>query len=255
MTRPTARVGVLLPEGNITCEDEFPRAAPSGASFHFQRLPRAGTAMTAASLLSLHDGALEAAALLRLAQPSAYAFACTSGTFLLGHDRHDEAAARLRSATGRPAITTASALLQACAALNAGRLYMLAPYPADITREEAEFLGFHGVDASDYDAMGCPDGDAIRALDETQVLRRLETRLDTARAADAVFLSCTNLPSLGLIGGLEARLGKPVFSSNTVTIWASLRLAGVSAALPGLGTLGGLPLPDAQRFHAHTETL
>ncbi len=45
--------------------------------------------------------------------------------------------------------------------------------------------------------------------------------------ADALFLSCTNLPTFGLLGELERRFGMPVLSANQVTMWAAMRAAGV----------------------------
>jgi maleate isomerase len=41
--------------------------------------------------------------------------------------------------------------------------------------------------------------------------------------AEAVFLSCTNLPTYDVIPSLEAELGVPVLSANLVTMWAALR--------------------------------
>jgi maleate isomerase len=54
---------------------------------------------------------------------------------------------------------------------------------------------------------------------------------DLARAAhidgaDAVFLSCTNLPTYDVLPSLEAELGMPVLSANLVTMWAALRHLG-----------------------------
>jgi maleate isomerase len=54
---------------------------------------------------------------------------------------------------------------------------------------------------------------------------------------DAVFLSCTNLRTLELIGALEARLAIPVLSSNQVLGWHLLRLAGMPNKLQGYGKL------------------
>jgi maleate isomerase len=47
--------------------------------------------------------------------------------------------------------------------------------------------------------------------------------------AQAVFASCTNLPTYDLIAPLEAELGKPVLTANQVTLWAALRRAGSAA--------------------------
>ena len=44
--------------------------------------------------------------------------------------------------------------------------------------------------------------------------------------ADGIFISCTNFRSLEGIETLEAELGKPVMTSNTTTMWDTLRKAG-----------------------------
>ena len=54
---------------------------------------------------------------------------------------------------------------------------------------------------------------------------------------DAVFLSCTNLRTLNVIPEIEARIGKPVLSSNQVLAWHLLRLAGCHAVDDAPGVL------------------
>jgi maleate isomerase len=51
--------------------------------------------------------------------------------------------------------------------------------------------------------------------------------------ADAIVVSCTNVPTYDLIAPLEAELGKPIVSANQVTMWAALRAVGLSAVGPG----------------------
>ena len=55
--------------------------------------------------------------------------------------------------------------------------------------------------------------------------------------ADAVFISCTDFRGVETIRALEQDLGKPVFTSNQVTLWAMLRLAGVKLPIHGYGQL------------------
>jgi len=59
----------------------------------------------------------------------------------------------------------------------------------------------------------------------------------TAKAGgDAVFVSCTNLPTYDVIAALERELGRPVLTANQVTMWAALVDAGVG---PGEVDTGG----------------
>jgi maleate isomerase len=56
-------------------------------------------------------------------------------------------------------------------------------------------------------------------------------------AADALFISCTNLPTYDAIPQLEAELRMPVLSANQVTMWAALRRIGAHAVGPYQGLL------------------
>ena len=55
---------------------------------------------------------------------------------------------------------------------------------------------------------------------------------DTADA-QAVFISCTNLPTYDVIAPLERELGKPVLTANQVTMWSALHVIGRKAVGPG----------------------
>ena len=53
-----------------------------------------------------------------------------------------------------------------------------------------------------------------------------------ADVPDALFISCTNLPTYDVIPQLEAELRMPVLSANQVTMWAALRRIGKEAVGP-----------------------
>jgi maleate isomerase len=54
---------------------------------------------------------------------------------------------------------------------------------------------------------------------------------------DAVFASCTNLRTFGVIESAEAALGKPVISSNSAFAWHLHKLAGITGPIAGPGQL------------------
>lgn len=56
-------------------------------------------------------------------------------------------------------------------------------------------------------------------------------------AAEAIVVSCTNLPSYDLIAPLERELGKPIVTANQATMWATLRRLGIAAVGPGQALL------------------
>jgi maleate isomerase len=55
--------------------------------------------------------------------------------------------------------------------------------------------------------------------------------------AQAVFLSCTNLPALSIIDKLEKKLNKIVLCSNQVLIWDTLKNIGKNNSVKGFGKL------------------
>jgi maleate cis-trans isomerase len=64
----------------------------------------------------------------------------------------------------------------------------------------------------------------------------LARRADTPEA-QAVLISGTGLPTVGVLERLERELGKPVVSSNQACLWRALRLAGVGEPVTGFGRL------------------
>ena len=58
-----------------------------------------------------------------------------------------------------------------------------------------------------------------------------------SRDADALVISCTDFPVLGIIDQLEAELDKPVITSNQATFWAALRAANIDDSFESYGVL------------------
>ena len=54
---------------------------------------------------------------------------------------------------------------------------------------------------------------------------------------DAVFLSCTNLRTLDVISDIEAKINKPVLSSNQVLAWHLAQLASLDLKHESFGRL------------------
>ena len=55
--------------------------------------------------------------------------------------------------------------------------------------------------------------------------------------AEALLICCTDFNTFDSIEPLETELGKPVVSSNSATLWHSLRNAGIPDRIDGLGSL------------------
>ena len=67
-------------------------------------------------------------------------------------------------------------------------------------------------------------------------VEELAERIDSSEA-EAIFLSCGDMATLGVVDKLEQRLGKPVVTSVQATFWGALRAAGVEDKIEGCGRL------------------
>jgi maleate isomerase len=131
---------------------------------------------------------------------------------------------------GAPAaITTSGALLGALRHLDVTRVATATPYTADLTAGLSIFLAEAGVDVVAASGLGLTSDIWTVPYDVTAGLVR-DTDTDDAQA---VFISCTNLPTYDVIAALEAELGKPVLTANQVTIWSALNVIGRKAVGPG----------------------
>ena len=84
-------------------------------------------------------------------------------------------------------------------------------------------------------SLSVADNAAVGTLPQANLLARCDT---LPREVDAVVLSaCVQMPSLGVIDAAERRLGLPVISAATATLFQLLRRLGLGTRVPGAGRL------------------
>jgi maleate isomerase len=127
--------------------------------------------------------------------------------------------------------TTSGALVEALQLLGVRRLAVATPYIDAVTDRLASFLAEHEVETVARQGLGLLGNIWRVTYDEVVEIVRAVDRPD----AEALFISCTNLPTYDVIEPLERALGKPVITANQVTMWAALRAIGRDAV--GGGTL------------------
>jgi maleate isomerase len=160
---------------------------------------------------------------------------CTGTSMSGGVDGEKRVIEEMQKATGKPVATAASSLTAAFAALGAKRLVFVSETKQPDHEKKLRYLREAGYDVVADKAVGLAGSDEYCIMpprlwfDTTVALRRDD--------ADAYFISCANIHSIDAIEDLEKVLNKPVVTSNQAAIWRSLRLAGISDAVPGLGHL------------------
>ncbi len=163
---------------------------------------------------------------------SAICFGCTSASITIGDAAVDDAIGRVRP--GVPVITPARAALRAFEALGVHRIALLTPYVVETTGPVADYFRDAGLDVVRTCCLELADDRDIARL-STETLVEAALAADTPEA-EAIFVSCTSTPALPLIAGIEARIGKPMVTSNQASLWQMLDMAG--APMPeGYGRL------------------
>lgn len=228
-------IGVVAPF-DFTRDRELRRWVPAGVSLHIARTPEVTGAdnLSTVSALGAPSCIAEPTRQVCAAGAQAVVYACTSCSFVAG-PRGEAALREAMLAHGAPrALTTSGAAVDALRALEVTRVAAVHPHEEPVGRRLRRYLGDAGFDVVANTPLGLPVADALNASPE-QVAALV--RNGDRPAADAVFVSCTALPTQELIAPLEQELGKPVVTANQVTIWAALRALGLAARGAGQALL------------------
>lgn len=222
------RIGVIVPF-DFAIDREYWCFAPADVTLHITRTPYTDLPLGMALVEAVSDIQVirDSVRDLIAPDPVLMVYACTSGSFIRGLDGEREIRQAMLAAGARQAMTTSGALLEALAALEVERLAVGTPYDEHVTAKLGEFLREADVEVVSVAYLGL-SGDVDR-VGGTSLARLAEEADD--EGADALFLSCTNLPTFDAVAGLERDLGKPVLSANQVTMWAALRAVGRLPAL------------------------
>jgi arylmalonate decarboxylase len=230
-----ARIGVIIPGVNVNLEPEFYRVAPKGVSIHTSRMMLLGKA-TQESYLRMESDTSRAAEELATAEVDVITWACTSGGVLLQPSKIEATISRI---AGCPAVSTLTSAIAALKAFGAKRVALGTPYVSFINETEIEVLeeaGFKVVSMYGLELGETQEERRGIARVPPQSLHRFARHIDRPDA-DAIFISCTNVAGIEEIAAVEASCAKPVITSNLVTIWHALRLAGINDRIEGFGRL------------------
>lgn len=220
-------IGVVAPF-DFALDRELWRWAPDDVSLYLTRLPYVPVPVTVDMAAALADGAnvRRAARDVLAPEPLVVAYGCASGSFVHGADGERALTAEILAAGAPAAVTTSGALAETLRMLDIRRIAVVTPYIDSVTERLHGFLGEHGVSVVSSVGLGLLSHIWKVGYAEVVAAVSMVDRPD----AEAVFVSCTNVPTYDIIAPLERRLGKPVFTANQVTMCSALRAIGMTAA-------------------------
>ena len=160
-------------------------------------------------------------------------YGCTSGTIVAGYDSIKK---KIELAKPEAKVTTPStAATNALKKMNVSKVAIFTPYSKKLNDEVVDYFkkeNFIVTSNSYFDILN----DADIAKIDPDYLYDVISKMNLGDA-EAVFLSCTNLPALSILDKLEKKLNKIVLSSNQVLIWDTLQSVGKNNSIKGFGKL------------------
>ncbi|MFC9893613.1 Asp/Glu/hydantoin racemase [Nocardia sp. NPDC127579] len=212
-------IGIIAPF-DLALERELWRWVPLEVSLHLARTPYEPVPVSVAMAELVSNPIHLSAATHNVlhVDPEVIAYLCTSGSFVHGMAHESALREAICAAGARDAVTTSGALLEAIRALDLTRISVITPYDAILTGKLADFLVEAGCEVLRSDHLGL--GGGIWKVSYRTVAERIINADDPG--SQAIFVSCTNLPTYDLIEPLEQVLGKPVLTANQLTMWACL---------------------------------
>jgi maleate isomerase len=220
------RIGLLLPSSSSVQERDFSRVLPEDITLHVARM-RLSNVEAESTLRIVQEIEIESQKLADV-DVDVIVFPATAPSSRNGIGYDQELIKRISAASGKPATTASTALLE-----------------APVNQTVAGFIEANGVKVLAQEALGFIRNLEIGLLDP-------QTALDVGRrvnrpGTDAVILACGNWSTFSIIDQLERDLGKPVLTTNQVSIWHALKMMNMRP-LGGLGVLLREHLGDAHPF-------
>lgn len=228
------RIGLIVLSNDYTVERDFMNLRPNNdVAIFATRIPFAADC-TVTSLQAMAPSITDAAKLLipdgRL---DAVAYACTSGSVVIGYEAIRDRISVARPDT--PCITPITASIAALDRFEAQKLAVLTPYVDEVNALIGAHLKKAGKEITGFSSFQIEDNEEMAAL-TSEAIYRAALKADRPDA-DALFISCTAIRAVDVVERIEQRLGKPVVTANQAMIWQSLRATGCNAKVHEYGEL------------------
>ena len=228
------KVGLLALSTDLTIENDFQSICQKLPLDLFINRIHNENPLTKENLLKMY-GQIESVTkkILPGQKINTVAYACTSGTIAIGEEKVKE-----KVQLAKPGCYVANPItsaIKAFAEMNAKKIALFTPYPESVNKTILEYFNKKNINIVSFSTFNIDLDEDIASVDPEYLLKTL-IALDINNA-DALFISCTALPTLEIIDQVEKKINKIVFSSNQTLIWDTLRSVGYKSPIEGYGKL------------------
>lgn len=161
----------------------------------------------------------------------------TSLSFYRGETFNQRLTETVREATGLPAVTMSTAVVEGLKEVGGQRIVAATAYNSEVNGRLVVFLEEHKFDIQHIDGLGLEAIDSPSAVTLENLIDFSARVFADAPESDAILVSCGGFRTLELLAPLEERCGVPAVSSTPHALMAGARLLGLSGAVTGYGSL------------------
>ncbi len=239
-----AKIGIINPGHGAQVQEEFEMAAPRGVAFASASLgkPAGLSAKIVEDMLPRVEQAAKelthevGSGLEPYGAVEAIIQCGTPLGFLHGIGSDKDLIKRLEQASGVPATTHMTSIVEGLQTLQIAKVVVVAPYyPEELKNKLEKFLtgsGFNVVAITSF-----LDKPEIVATLPYGVYKPAKRFFMAAPPADGLLLCGGAARSFSILEALEHDIKKPVTSSNQAGLWKVLNLVNVREQIPGYGQL------------------
>ncbi len=161
----------------------------------------------------------------------------TSLSFYKGAAFNERLTEILKKATGLPATTMSSAVVEGLKTVGATRMVAATAYDHEVNRRLQTFLKESGFEVLGVKGLGIEKVQDVDRVTQDGLLKFCVGVRATQPKANAILVSCGGLRTLEILAPLEKQGQVPAISSTPHALRAGVRLLGLSGRAPGFGTL------------------
>ena len=216
-------IGLLVvPENNTTMEPEMNVLCPEFAPFLVARVKRPARTLTREDLPAWRQSTLDSVEPFLVEKPDLVVYGCTAAGFLGGRVGNASMVEALRDRTGAAVVSTAEAMEQVLRHEKVDETAVVTPYLAPVNDGLREVLGQAGFSVETLDNFFCQTTATLGLITEAQV--REKALATVTPRNQALFIACSQLPTLNAMPRQRAQLHIPIWSSIAATAWAAVRM-------------------------------
>ncbi len=161
----------------------------------------------------------------------------TSLSFYQGAAFNRSLTERMTAASGRPAITMSTAVIEGLRSVGGKRLIVATAYNDEVNQRLQAFLHEEGFEVRAIKGLGIVKVEDLNAVTHEGLLKFCVELFAATKGGDAMLVSCGGLRTLELIEPLETRCKIPVVTSLPHALRAGVKLLGLSGRANGYGKL------------------